>query len=376
MSNTIESGAVFPAMDRDNQGDPRRLAEMRSYDILDRLPPGAFDRASEMAADIFETPIAALRIVESDRIWCRSPDRIDKADHIGFPRFSGFTRPSIAAWRLSGDRTSRSLTMPLVAIEFGLRFHVSVPLTTASGLEIGTLCVIDRQARSVDKRQIRRLRALGAMVMDQVDLHLSMISAARDAETLAAEADHRVMNSLQFIAGLLDMQSRAVHNMEAAAHLKLAASRISAVARVHRHFAGNNEPGRVPLLAYLRRLCADLSLILDIPIEVEGGEASVPSSQILAIGFSVNELITNAKKHGAPPIKVSFMPGEGGPHRVSVMDEGAGLPPGFSLERRDLSEGLGMRVVTALASQISGSLAVDSSAERPGACFTIAFRPA
>jgi two-component sensor histidine kinase len=366
------SGRAFRLIDADRDG-AHRVAALRAYDILDRLPPEVFDRVSEMAANIFDAPIAALRIGDKDRIWCRSPDGFDLPDHAAAPRFSGFSRSSAAPWRVTRDMMSRSLTMPMVAIEFGLRFHVSAPLVTEDGHEIGALCVIDRNHRPVDQRQSRLLQTLAGIAMDQLEMRKSALATARKAESLAGEADHRVMNSLQFVAGLLEMQSRTVKTTEAAAQLTLAASRITAVARVHRHFAISEESQRVPMLAYLQHLCGELSTILDVPIDVEGSEASVPSSHILAIGFSVNEFIANANKHGAPPIKVSFTPSQAGMHRVSVADEGGGLPKEFALGQQNRSDGLGMRVVTALTSQIGGSLAVGVNASGRGACFTIAF---
>ena len=54
---------------------------------------------------------------------------------------------------------------------------------------------------------------------------------------MASETDHRVMNSLQFVASLLHLQSRIVHAPESADQLAIAANRVAAVGRVHRHFA-------------------------------------------------------------------------------------------------------------------------------------------
>jgi len=364
----------FPMLENMQKDSARLLAAARAHDILEKMPLNALDRVSEMAADIFDAPIAAVRVADSDRIWCRSPAAIGKKHRNGSsPDVSGFVRPSAKVWRLTGNRDRLSLTMPMVAIEQGLRFYASVPLTTSEGQDVGKLCVLDREYRPVSQSQARQLKALAAIAMEQITLQLSVLSAVDHAKTLAGEVDHRVMNSLQFVAGLLNMQSRSVRTTEAAAQLALAANRITAVARVHQLFAVNDVAKDVPVLAYLHRLSDELSTILDVPIEVTGSEASIPSSQILAIGFSVNEFIVNAKKHGAPPIKVCFAPNSAGHHQISVMDDGEGLPEGFAVGQHNRGDGLGMRIVAALTAQLAGKLSIGANPDGRGACFTITF---
>lgn len=135
----------------------------------------------------------------------------------------------------------RSLANPLVAGDFGLRFYIGVPLRTHDGYNLGTLCVIDREPRPVDHKQIEDLRDLASVVMDQMELRLSARRAVSQAHLMAKEIDHRVTNSLQFISSLLAMQGRS-SNAEAAEHLKMAANRVAAVARVHRNFFKPDPP--------------------------------------------------------------------------------------------------------------------------------------
>lgn len=350
-----------------------RLVAIGCYDILDKLPLDSFDHVTQMAADIFDAPIAAVRVGEVDRIWCKPPSILTKKSRGERPSFSGFQRSSIEPLRLPEKNGGSSLTMPHVAVEYGLRFYVSVPLNTHEGSTIGTLCVMDREARHVDSRQIRQLTSLAEIVMDQLDARLTALRATAQADILSSETDHRVMNSLQFVSGMLTMHSRSTRTTEAAEQLALAANRVMAVARVHRHFSVNEDAQRVPILAYLRRLCGDLAELLDLEIDVTGTEASVPSNQIPTIGFCINEFVCNAKKYGAPPIRVRFAPNKHGQHQLSVTDDGAGLPEGFVLGQQNRSDSLGMKVVTALVSQLSGTLSAGSNSAGRGACFAITF---
>jgi two-component sensor histidine kinase len=70
------------------------------------------------------------------------------------------------------------------------------------------------------------------------------------------------------------------------------------------------------------------------------------------------EMVTNAAKHGYAnqmpgPIQVRLEPVVDGWLRLSVTDEGHGLPPGFVLEK---SPGLGTRIIVALASRLGGQI--------------------
>lgn len=347
-----------------------RLAAVRRYDILDSPPDGAFDRITALAARRFGVPIAIISIVDEDRIWFKS--------HHGLPVEQIDREPGLCASAILGDtpyliedarKDPRSLANPLVAGDFGLRFYAAVPLTTDDGHNLGTLCVIDKEPRPIEQAQIEDLQDLASIVMDQLELGLSSRRAAGKASLMAKEIDHRVMNSLQFVSGLLSMQSRSPDVGEAAAHLELAARRVAAVAQVHRHFYAD-AADEVSCVAYLRRLCEDLAAILGREVVVDGDEAMVPAMSIQPIGLITNELVTNAAKHGLGKIDVAFR-ASGGMNRLIVCDEGSGLVEGF--DPHSAAAGLGMRVITTLVKQLGGNLDAGPRTDGTGACFTIEF---
>lgn len=347
-----------------------RIAAVRRYDILDSPPDGAFDRITALAARRFGVPIAIISIVDEDRIWFKS--------HHGLPVEQIGREPGLCASAILGDtpyliedarKDPRSLANPLVAGDFGLRFYAAAPLTTDDGHNLGTLCVIDREPRPITQAEIEDLKDLASIVMDQLELGLSSRRAVSKANLMAKEIDHRVMNSLQFVSGLLTMQSRSPDVGAAAAHLELAAHRVAAVAQVHRHFYAD-ATDEVSCIAYLRRLCADLAAILDREVVVEGDEGMVPATSIQPIGLITNELVTNAAKHGAGKIDVAFRV-SADINRIIVCDEGSGLSEGF--DPHSAKAGLGMRVITALVNQLRGTIAAGPRADGTGACFAVQF---
>jgi two-component sensor histidine kinase len=98
----------------------------------------------------------------------------------------------------------------------------------------------------------------------------------------------------------------------------------------------------------------------------------VPTTTIQPIGLLVNELVTNAAKHGAGLIEVDYSVRDE-LHTLSVCDAGEGLPEDFDVAEARTS--LGMRVVTVLASQLGGELAAGPRNGASGACFTFSFVP-
>jgi len=363
ISPSILSPSILP------KNESQRMAAVRRYDILDTPPDGAFDRITAIAARRFDVPISIISVVDHDRIWFKSHHGLD-VKQIG--RDPGLCASAILS-RLphvlsDASIDARSLANPLVAGDFGLRFYAGVPLQTQDGFNLGTLCVIDKEPRPVDQKQIDDLKDLASVVMDQMELRLSARQAIAQAQLMAKEIDHRVTNSLQFISGILTMQGRN-SNSETASHLEMAANRVAAVAQVHRNFY-TNEAEEVSCISFLRRLCADLSGILGNPIKVQGDEGKVPTTRIQPIGLMLNELVTNAAKHGAGTINVAYKI-VGDLHELSVCDEGQGLANDFDPEK---TAGLGMKVVKALAKQLGGHMTAEANPIGRGACFRVAYR--
>jgi two-component sensor histidine kinase len=356
--------AVIPA------NEAQRMLAVRRYDILDTPPDGAFDRITALAARRFNVPIAIISVVDTDRIWFKS--------HHGLPVEQIDREPGLCASAIltpdphileDASKDVRSLANPLVAGEFGLRFYAGVPLRTSDGFNLGTLCVIDKQARPVDQGQIDDLTDLASIVMDQLELRLSARNAVAKAHTLAQEIDHRVMNSLQFISTMLAMQSRS-SGREVAGQLEVAANRVATVARVHRHFSTGIIGDGIDCLPFVKRLCEDLSGVLGTTIIVEGDDEEVSAKTMQSVGLIVNELVTNAAKHGDGIITVSYVL-EGDMRILTVSDRGEGLPPEF--DPRTAKKGLGMKVVGLLATQLGGSFSAGIGREGRGSQFCVTF---
>lgn len=360
---------ISPSILPDNED--ARLDAVRRYDILDTPPEPSLDRLVATAARLFRAPMAGLSIVDRDRTWFKARYGFDLAEVTRDPGLCASailsSEPLIVR---DAANDARARANPLVASAFGLRFYVGMPLASRDGFNLGTLCVIDRQPREADPQAVASLRDLALIAADQLELRLATRQMARNAEIMTREIDHRVMNSLQFVASLLSLQSRRATQPETAEELKVAATRVAAVARVHRHFYARGSADNVDGLTYLQRLCRDLSSILQADIAVDGRAGVIPTSQIVPIGLLVNELVTNAVKHGAGRIDVTFTGAGADNFLLTIADEGPGLPAGFDAAA---SRGLGMKVITSLVAVLKGRWRADRKADGAGAVFSITF---
>jgi two-component sensor histidine kinase len=194
-------------------------------------------------------------------------------------------------------------------------------------------------------------------------------------EVLSKESDHRLLNGLQMIVSLLSLQSRASANAEAASQLTVAASRVATIGRVHQRLHDLDGIQTVAFKQYLEDLCRDFSTMLSSEerperVVVEGIDMNLPTVTGIPLAFIVNELITNAAKHGKGRITVRLEPNPGQRYALSVSNDGPVLPEGFD---RAACKGLGMRIIRSFVERIGGELRIGRGDDNQGTRVTILF---
>ena len=213
-----------------------------------------------------------------------------------------------------------------------------------------------------------------ALARDQALLRQKDVSI-RQQEMLTEECHHRLLNNLQMIVALLSLQSLKEANAETASRLSIAADRVRAIAGLHHHLHSMDGRPTVEFKPYLDLLCRDHSTMSmsderpDQVIVVDAIELSLPTTVGIPLSLIVNELITNAIKHGRGRITVTLAPSGKG-HALSVSNSGSDLPEGFD---PTACKGLGMTLVSSLAAQIGGELQIDRGEDNDCTRFTVLF---
>jgi two-component sensor histidine kinase len=193
-----------------------------------------------------------------------------------------------------------------------------------------------------------------------------------ERDLMLRELEHRMKNNFQTVAGLIQMQLRRATVEPVREALRQALARVTSISEAHRNLYAGEDVGAVDMAVYLKELCASLAdalflgelVRLDCWVEA----AALDRDRAVAVGLIVNELVTNAAKHafvdgGPGRIRVAFDRHADG-YRLTVEDDGKGLPPDFATRRRGLGRGL----VEAFTRQAGGSLRVG---EGPGAHFEV-----
>jgi two-component sensor histidine kinase len=229
--------------------------------------------------------------------------------------------------------------------------------------------------RELKTRRDTESQLRGALAAEEAHVH-EKDALIEQLEVLAKESDHRLLNGLQLVASIISMQSRASTNAEAAAQLALAAERVAMIVRVHRRLHCLDGEQTAAFKDYLEDLCHDFSAMVgseehpEEAIKVEAIDVKLPAVKAVQLGYIVNELITNAAKHGGGRISVKLEPAPEKGYALSVANNGAPLPESFDPAA---SQGLGMRIVRAFVAQLGGVLRIDRGEQNDGARFTVLF---
>lgn len=184
-----------------------------------------------------------------------------------------------------------------------------------------------------------------------------------EKEVLLKEVHHRVKNNLQVVSSLLSLQSRQSPGSAQAA-FKESEDRIKSMALAHEKLYESRSLSAFDFSVYLRDLLASLFRSYGVdPARIrhrfELQDVRVGIDAAVPLGLIVNELVSNALKHAFPDgrsgeVTITLASGDG-TVRVSVSDDGVGLPAGLDVT---LTRSLGLRVVSALAKQVGATLTI------------------
>ena len=176
--------------------EPARLAVLGSYSILDTSAEASFDELARLASSICGTPIGLVSLVDATRQWFKSHIGIDVTQT---PRPVSFCSHAILEGGLfvveDAARDKRFADNPLVIGEPHIRFYAGAVLTSPEGMNLGTLCVIDRRPRVLTDEQSTALRALARQVVVQLELR-RQIAERSAAEERLRESESRLQRVL------------------------------------------------------------------------------------------------------------------------------------------------------------------------------------
>ncbi|QFS48325.1 ATP-binding protein [Nostoc sphaeroides] len=149
-----------------------RLEALRQYQILDTPPEEAFDDIAFLAAQICNTPIALINLIDANRQWFKAKVGLDVQE---IPRDTGFCPICIESGEvlIIPDTLADERFAPnhlVTYTEICIRFYAGIPLLASGGEAIGTLCIGDRVPRQISPKQVEALQTLSRLVVRQLEI--------------------------------------------------------------------------------------------------------------------------------------------------------------------------------------------------------------
>jgi two-component sensor histidine kinase len=215
-----------------------------------------------------------------------------------------------------------------------------------------------------------------AKVSEQVTAQLRASEERKEA--LLREVHHRVKNNLAVICSLFYLQSTHSKNEYMVQIFRNMENRVHSMALVHESLYSSENLARINLAEYAQSLAEDILTSHEspgIPVRLKTDLETVIIGVDLALpcGLILNELISNAFKHGFPngagEIRLTLRNGPEGKCTLSVEDSGVGIPSDLDVHT---SKSLGLRLVRLLTQQIRGSFELVKSDPGTSACLQFA----
>ncbi|MBX7456118.1 SpoIIE family protein phosphatase [Mycolicibacterium sp. 3033] len=178
--------------------EAERMRAVEQLYLLDSAPEDRFAQITRMARIVFELPMAAVSLLDSERQWFKQADGLDLEGSV--PRaqtvcqatiLRGYEHPEDPALILEDTWESGFCELPAICAPGGIRFYAGYPLYGPGGHPVGTFCVYDTKPRQFSPAQLESFVELAAWAQRELQSTDDLERAATVQRQLLprAEAD-------------------------------------------------------------------------------------------------------------------------------------------------------------------------------------------
>jgi len=196
-------------------------------------------------------------------------------------------------------------------------------------------------------------------ITEQYQTEQNLKKALEEKDFLMKELNHRIKNNLGMIKSLINLRNTATKGTAVQSDI---INQIDAFRIVHEKLYQSSDNSMVDVKDYLIDLLRTIFDSYTIgPVEIKDNidRSNISSNTAIPLGLIINEIATNAIKHGflsekKKEFSISFIEeNEGTYYVLTLSNTGVPFPDDISLENPD---SLGLQLVTSLVNQLDGTL--------------------
>lgn len=277
-------------------------------------------------------------------------------------------RPSMAVDCFETDGSCFLRNDPFVSSE--IHSVLCVPLKVKQKV-LGCICIYSNHRHLLSPEQMQLVITFAneaAIAIENARLYEETRRGLELKSVLLRELHHRVKNNLATVAGILSLQRRRTKSPEIRATLAESVNCVQGLASTHDLLAHEDvSEARVDEIARKIVGVAHSNLCppeKHITFQVESSPIIIPSRAVTVLALVINEMISNAIKHGMAKQKEGEIVirgvDEDGMVIVQVLDNGIGpaFEVSFDENAEGSSEGLGLSLIKQLISDLNGKFSL------------------
>jgi two-component system, sensor histidine kinase PdtaS len=185
---------------------------------------------------------------------------------------------------------------------------------------------------------------------------------AADLEIVMQEIHHRVKNNLQIVSSLLDLQSHAISDTQAAEAVKEGKNRVQSMALIHQNLYSEGNIKGIQVKEYisnlLQSLCDSYNITSEkVKIHTDIDNLNLDVDTMIPLGLVLNELVSNSFKYAfktQPNGKLNVVLKQQEQQlKLMVSDNGKGFPEDLDTKT---GKSFGLKMIRAFAQKLKAQL--------------------